>query len=184
MINNVLYPTQTNLLPLRGPRKNAGRRVQTLFPLTRRLSNRSTSMLVSDRQHTLESRPDHLSISSCAPSSIRAMEYHERHGHDVSSFDLPSTRKCPCSRSTNSISYQTADDLTQDRLPTVSAAEALDELNGDALRQISTSLPGLDRALTGNASSLLTEQDGKGGIQKGQVTEIWGPPGVGKTALG
>lgn len=90
------------------------------------------------------------------------MDYHERHGHDVSSFDLPSTH----------------------RLPTISAAQALDELNGDALRHVSTSLPDLDRALTGDASSLSSEQDGNGGIQKGQVTEIWGPPGVGKTALG
>lgn len=69
-------------------------------------------------------------------------------------------------------------------MPTVSAAEALDGLNRDASRHVSTSLPDLDRFLTGNASSLLTEQDEKGGIQKGQVTEIWGPPGVGKTALG
>ncbi|KUI69099.1 DNA repair protein rhp55 [Cytospora mali] len=90
------------------------------------------------------------------------MDYHERHGHDVSSFDLPSTH----------------------RLPTVSAAQALDEFNGDFSRQVSTGLPDLDRALTGNVSSLSTEQDEKGGIQKGQVTEIWGPPGVGKTAFG
>lgn len=90
------------------------------------------------------------------------MDYHERHGHDVSSFDLPSTH----------------------RLPTISAAQALDELDGDASRHVSTSLPDLDRALTGDASSLSSEQDGNSGIQKGQVTEIWGPPGVGKTALG
>ncbi|KUI53876.1 hypothetical protein VP1G_01217 [Cytospora mali] len=90
------------------------------------------------------------------------MDYHERHGHDVSSFDLPSTH----------------------RLPTVSAAQALDDFNGDASRQVSTGLPDLDRALTGHVSSLSTEQDEKGGIQKGQVTEIWGPPGVGKTAFG
>ncbi|ROV91691.1 hypothetical protein VMCG_09271 [Cytospora schulzeri] len=90
------------------------------------------------------------------------MDYHERHGHDASSFDLPSTH----------------------RLPTVSAAQALDELDGDASKHVSTSLPDLDRALTGNASGLSSEQDEKGGIQKGQVTEIWGPPGVGKTALG
>ncbi|KAL1835664.1 hypothetical protein VTJ49DRAFT_6257 [Mycothermus thermophilus] len=58
------------------------------------------------------------------------MDYHAIHGHDVSSFDLPSTH----------------------RLPTVSAAQALEDLEG--------------------------------GIQKGHVTEIWGAPGVGKTAFG
>lgn len=69
-------------------------------------------------------------------------------------------------------------------MPTVSAAQALDELSRDASRQVSTSLPDLDRALTGSASGLSAEQEDKGGIQKGQVTEVWGPPGVGKTALG
>ncbi|KAK7748602.1 hypothetical protein SLS53_000622 [Cytospora paraplurivora] len=74
--------------------------------------------------------------------------------------------------------------MPEDRLPTVSAAQALDELDGNASRQVSTSLPDLDRALTGNASGLSTENDKKGGIQKSQVTEIWGPPGVGKTTFG
>lgn len=74
--------------------------------------------------------------------------------------------------------------MLQDRLPTVSAAQALDELNGNASRQVSTSLSDLDQALAGTASSLSTEPDEKGGIQKGQVTEIWGPPGIGKTTFG
>lgn len=74
--------------------------------------------------------------------------------------------------------------MPQDRLPTVSAAQALDELDGDASRQVSTSLPDLDRALTGSTSGSSTENDEKGGIQKSQVTEIWGPPGIGKTTLG
>ncbi|KAK4199418.1 P-loop containing nucleoside triphosphate hydrolase protein [Triangularia verruculosa] len=56
------------------------------------------------------------------------------------------------------------------RLPTVSAAQALDDLEeGIQNHHISTGLAVLD------ASS---------GIQKGSVTEIWGPPGVGKTAFG
>lgn len=113
------------------------------------------------------------------------MDYHERHGHDVSSFDLPSTRMCDL-RTFHGQPFRTNPLTTSpDRLPTISAAEAFDELNGDALRQVSTGLPDLDRALAGITSSLLTEQDGEGGgIQKGQVTEIWGPPGVGKSALG
>ena len=65
-----------------------------------------------------------------------------------------------------------------DRLPTVSAAQALEDLNGDPSRHVSTGLQDLDRALLAVA-----DQSG-GGVQRGQVTEIWGPPGVGKTALG
>lgn len=87
------------------------------------------------------------------------MDYHARHGHDVCSFDLPSTH----------------------RLPTVSAAQALDDLNGDSTTHVSTGLPHLDRGL---AWRTLTASDEKGGLPKGQVTEIWGPPGIGKTAFG
>ncbi|SPQ25214.1 b197b9cd-a334-45db-b0c3-e1fda643d47c [Thermothielavioides terrestris] len=85
------------------------------------------------------------------------MDYHAIHGHDVSSFDLPSTH----------------------RLPTVSAAQALEDLEGDDSNFISTGLAALD-------ASLRSGLDGSGpaGIRKGHVTEVWGPPGAGKTALG
>ncbi|KAK3398747.1 putative RAD55 protein [Sordaria brevicollis] len=88
------------------------------------------------------------------------MDYHERHGHDVASFDdLPSTH----------------------RMPTVSAADALDDLNdGDNSPFIPTGLEALDAALKPS----LDIDIASGGVQKGQVTEIWGPPGVGKTAFG
>ncbi|EAA32757.3 hypothetical protein GE21DRAFT_6581 [Neurospora crassa] len=88
------------------------------------------------------------------------MDYHERHGHDVASFDdLPSTH----------------------RMPTVSAADALDDLNdGDNSPFIPTSIDALDAALKPSLDIEIVT----GGIQKGQVTEIWGPPGVGKTAFG
>ncbi|TDZ47189.1 DNA repair protein rhp55 [Colletotrichum trifolii] len=89
--------------------------------------------------------------------------YRATHGEDIASFDLPSTH----------------------RLPTVSAAQALEALNEDHSRQISTGLETLDELL---ASSLgaVDAVDGKqlGGVQRGQVTEVWGPPGSGKTALG
>ncbi|KAG6366443.1 hypothetical protein INS49_000620 [Diaporthe citri] len=91
------------------------------------------------------------------------MEYHERHGHDVCSFDLPSTH----------------------RLPTVSAAQALEDLDANVSRFVSTNLPDLDKALAASAaSSSPREEANAGGIQKGHLTEIWGPPGVGKTAFG
>ncbi|PHH68684.1 hypothetical protein CDD80_7344 [Ophiocordyceps camponoti-rufipedis] len=59
------------------------------------------------------------------------------------------------------------------RLPTVAASQALDELQDQPLP---TGLDRLDRALA--APEVL-----RGGFRRGQVTEIWGPPGSGKTAL-
>ncbi|KAK0637128.1 P-loop containing nucleoside triphosphate hydrolase protein [Bombardia bombarda] len=82
------------------------------------------------------------------------MDYHAIHGHDVVSFDLPSTH----------------------RLPTVSAAQALEEFHGSELNSVPTGLAALDAALNPGLTG--------GGVQKGHVTEIWGPPGVGKTAFG
>lgn len=66
----------------------------------------------------------------------------------------------------------------------MSAAHALEELDGGASTHVSTSLPDLDRALVGIASSQSDAADEKGGVAKSQITEFWGPPGVGKTALG
>lgn len=108
------------------------------------------------------------------------MDYHERHGHDVASFDdLPSTREipqCPFTCIPISLTYS-----REDRMPTVSAADALDDLNdGDNSPFIPTSLEALDATL----KSSLDIDIVTGGVQKGQVTEIWGPPGVGKTAFG
>ncbi|KAI2623482.1 P-loop containing nucleoside triphosphate hydrolase protein [Hypomontagnella submonticulosa] len=90
------------------------------------------------------------------------MDYHSIHGQDISSFDLTSTH----------------------RLPTVSAAQALEDLGTDPRRFISTSLETFDQALndvTGESSSVLSRP---GGLQKGQVVEVWGPPGSGKTSFG
>lgn len=70
-----------------------------------------------------------------------------------------------------------------DRLPTVSAAQALEEMNDDDATYLLTGLPDLDRALIGSTSSTPSQQVEQGGFSKGQITEIWGPPGVGKTAF-
>ena len=58
----------------------------------------------------------------------------------------------------------------------MSAAEALDDLDDDPSRCVSTGLQELDHALAAGT--------GAAGVWRGQVTEIWGPPGVGKTAMG
>ncbi|KLU86161.1 hypothetical protein, variant [Magnaporthiopsis poae ATCC 64411] len=101
--------------------------------------------------------------------------YYSVHGRDVSSFDLPSTH----------------------RLPTVSAAQAHADLSCDPSRFVSTGLDALDAQLSatpgndnddngGDHASAATAAAGPvgGGVQRGIVTEIWGPPGVGKTSLG
>ncbi|KAI8679725.1 RECA-2 domain-containing protein [Fusarium keratoplasticum] len=90
------------------------------------------------------------------------MDYHAIHGHDRASFDTSGTH----------------------RLPTVSASQALDELGGDASNHVSTGLEDLDHALAGTVSVDSQDSTPKGGVHRGQVTEIWGPPGTGKTALG
>ncbi|QDS69367.1 hypothetical protein FKW77_004317 [Venturia effusa] len=64
------------------------------------------------------------------------------------------------------------------RLPTVSASAALQKLRDDAPKNISTGLPTLN-AILANA------KDGSktGGLIPGQIVEVYGPPGVGKTAF-
>ncbi|KAH8804947.1 P-loop containing nucleoside triphosphate hydrolase protein [Xylogone sp. PMI_703] len=95
------------------------------------------------------------------------MDYHSIHGQDISNFssDLPH------------------------RLPAVSAAQALEELNSSSKRWISTGLLSLDYVLQGKDIPLpedSTPEDGStfGGVSRGKVTEVFGPPGVGKTAFG
>ncbi|KAI0096191.1 P-loop containing nucleoside triphosphate hydrolase protein [Nemania sp. FL0031] len=92
-------------------------------------------------------------------------KYESIHGKDVSSFDFSSTH----------------------RLPTVSAAQALDDLKTDSQRFITTGLDALDQALAGLSDVHLEDGDGSRqpckGIQRGQIVEIWGPPASGKTTL-
>ncbi|KAI1356589.1 P-loop containing nucleoside triphosphate hydrolase protein [Xylaria sp. FL0043] len=88
-------------------------------------------------------------------------KYESIHGKDVSSFDFNSTH----------------------RLPTVSAAQAFDDLKTDPRQFVSTGLEALDRALTDVS---LEDRDGPQrhrGFQKGQIAEVWGPPASGKTTL-
>jgi hypothetical protein len=107
------------------------------------------------------------------------MDYHAIHGYDRASFDTASTRQS-CNAS-----LDTEPKLTlADRLPTVSASQALDDLGCDASTHVSTGLEGLDRSLLGPVAFDSQDAVVKGGVQRGQVTEIWGPPGSGKTALG
>ena len=60
----------------------------------------------------------------------------------------------------------------------MSAAQALQELESDDSRFIPTRLTALDASLSPGLDGVE-----HGGIQKGHVTEIWGPPGAGKTAF-
>ena len=73
----------------------------------------------------------------------------------------------------------------QDRLPTHSASQALQNLKSTPYKPVSTSLRGLDAFLqVQGLSSGSTHYSGTGGIPRGHVTEIYGPPGVGKTTMG
>ena len=64
------------------------------------------------------------------------------------------------------------------RLVTISGTQALQNELGRA-RGITTSLPSLDASLVPTGSNLPSS-----GIRPGYVTEIYGPPGVGKTTFG
>ncbi|ORY65354.1 P-loop containing nucleoside triphosphate hydrolase protein [Pseudomassariella vexata] len=77
-----------------------------------------------------------------------------------------------------------ADLASTHRLPTVSAADALEELRIDRTRFISTGLDALDQNLGGVTAGAADAVSCPRGIQKGQVVEVWGPPGSGKTAFG
>lgn len=74
--------------------------------------------------------------------------------------------------------------MNADRLPTVAASQVLDELLDRTSSIVSTGLDNLDQALLGSPSVDGQDSTRRGGIKRGQVTEIWGPPGTGKTALG
>ncbi|KAK6585286.1 hypothetical protein PZA11_002013 [Diplocarpon coronariae] len=69
------------------------------------------------------------------------------------------------------------------RMPTVSAAQALQDLSSSSTRCISTGLHFLDCCLQNKEQSFSTTESVFGGVSRGTVTEIYGPPGVGKTAL-
>ncbi|KAI1809852.1 P-loop containing nucleoside triphosphate hydrolase protein [Poronia punctata] len=88
-------------------------------------------------------------------------KYEAVHGKDVSSFDFTSTH----------------------RLPTVSAAQALEDLETDPRQFIPTGLETLDRTLANVLAQGSEGPQNYGGVQKGQIIEVWGPPGSGKTTM-
>ncbi|EKD19757.1 uncharacterized protein L3040_001897 [Drepanopeziza brunnea f. sp. 'multigermtubi'] len=89
------------------------------------------------------------------------MDYNSIHGPGASNFSSPSAH----------------------RMPTVSAAQAFQDLRSSPTRCISTGLFSLDCVLQ-NIDQAFTDVDSAfGGVSRGKVTEIYGPPGVGKTAL-
>ncbi|CZS92154.1 related to DNA repair protein rhp55 [Rhynchosporium agropyri] len=90
------------------------------------------------------------------------MDYNSMHGPGHSNFSSPIAH----------------------RMPTVSAAQALQDLKTSPTRCISTGLSHLDCALQNREVVSLEEEAVYGGVSRGKVTEIYGPPGVGKTALG
>ncbi|KAI1736749.1 P-loop containing nucleoside triphosphate hydrolase protein [Xylaria scruposa] len=88
-------------------------------------------------------------------------KYESIHGKDESSFDFTSTH----------------------RLPTVSAAQVFDDLKTGPPQFLRTGLEALDRTLAGVSLENDDEPQHYGGIQKGQIVEVWGPPASGKTTI-
>ncbi|KAK1252807.1 hypothetical protein MKX08_003994 [Trichoderma sp. CBMAI-0020] len=113
------------------------------------------------------------------------MDYHAIHGHDTASFDIPnSTRELSLALAWLAAIFVPTNEVDIDRLPTVPASQALEDLKADPAAHISTGLVTLDCALLGLDSEDSQNAAVHGGVKRGQVTEIWGPPGCGKTALG
>ncbi|TVY81779.1 hypothetical protein LSUE1_G005597 [Lachnellula suecica] len=90
------------------------------------------------------------------------MDYESLHGPGISNFSSPIAH----------------------RMPTVSAAQALQDLKSSPTRCISTGLGLFDYALQNREPQWPETEPFYGGVSRGRVTEIYGPPGVGKTALG
>ena len=72
-------------------------------------------------------------------------------------------------------------DASIDRLPTVSASQALQTLHARGSRAVSTGLSQLNRILSPQSPP---GYNTTGGLKRGKITEIFGPSGVGKTAFG
>ena len=107
------------------------------------------------------------------------MDYHSVHGKDVASFDISSSRE---SLAQHHVHPHSLTDVVKDRLPTVSASAALEELESDRNAYISCGLEGVDKVITGNTANDESSSF-RGAVRRGQVTELWGPPGTGKTAF-
>ncbi|PMD50186.1 P-loop containing nucleoside triphosphate hydrolase protein [Hyaloscypha bicolor E] len=90
------------------------------------------------------------------------MDYNSIHGPGISNFSSSSPH----------------------RMPTVSAAQALQDLKSSHTRCISTGLDLLDAFLQNRESVSSDVEPLYGGVSRRKVTEVYGPPGIGKTALG
>ena len=99
------------------------------------------------------------------------------HHEDVTNFSPPSTR------APHSTSHSVQDLTATDRMPTVSAAQALQNLQSPMAEGIAFGLRGLDDLLQNRHALEAQSTASCGGAIRGKVTEIYGPPGVGKTAL-
>ncbi|MCJ1277836.1 hypothetical protein MMC21_005650 [Puttea exsequens] len=69
------------------------------------------------------------------------------------------------------------------RLPTVSASEALQRSGSASNKPLSTGIDSLDAALQNRDVEFSTQHSSPGGLRRGEVAEVYGPPGVGKTAF-
>ena len=106
---------------------------------------------------------------------------------DPSNFSSSSSRKSQLNHAYSTICYRRTfyGSHYLDRLPTVSASQALRKLASPQGRWISTGLPLLDASLRGLSLGVSGSENttATGGLAKGSVTEIYGPPGSGKSAL-
>lgn len=98
---------------------------------------------------------------------------------DVSNYTPVSSRK-----RTSKYDARVCANIQIDRLPTVSASQSLQLLqSADEATPISTGLPHLDLLLQGLHDPAPSYAKKRGGLSRGTVTEVYGPPGSGKTTL-
>ena len=71
----------------------------------------------------------------------------------------------------------------QDRLATLSASEALQRLTSGSPKSISTGLSRVDALLQNRVIDSSSQGSLNGGLTRGHVTEVYGPPGVGKSTF-
>ncbi len=102
-----------------------------------------------------------------------------KHEPDVSNYSPPVA--AAARKSSPQTSAERVANGPSDRMQTVSASQALQDLSVQASsRQLLTGLKSLDEL---HAREILG-QSTSGVVSRGQITEVYGPPGVGKTALG
>lgn len=68
-------------------------------------------------------------------------------------------------------------------MPTLSASQALQNLSSVSQKPIPTGLSSLDAILQGKDIDSSDQTCLSGGLSRGHLTEVYGPPGVGKSTL-